>query len=166
MDAGPPGTLSGVNRARVASVTIKSCPAGNGDTCPLSGTGPDVEFVGQPLRAPQAESQAGACGVSISKRQGNVRNPRPLILEREAQSPAHTVLERLESYRATMAVEDDVPRQLARGSDNLGLIDETQPLRHGPRPHDLPHRDDVRLRPHLPDLMPEDYHRSPRRASV
>src|SRR5262249_699493 len=123
---------------------------------PRSGT--DVELVHQSLRAPEPEAEPVARGEAVLQRLLDVRDPRALVLEDEPEAALGSVVQALEQHDAAAAVLHHLARDLARGGDDLRLVDEVEPEPDGPLADRLPHPDDVLGAAHETSLMPDDGH--------
>src|SRR5689334_10225422 len=117
--ASPTCEASVTGMARVCSGG--SAPANRNDTRALPCGGGNVELIDEPSRAAQPEPHAAARGEAVPQRLRDIRNPRSLILERQAHAAPLSILERLEHRGAAAPVNDRVARELARGRDHLRL---------------------------------------------
>src|ERR1700679_4278240 len=102
-------------------------PAREHDLRSLAGRRLNTEVVRQPLGAGKPETQAGARGVAIGHRAGDIRDARPLIDEGQAYAAAYAVAQRLDLQHAAAAIFHGVARDLAGRGDQLGLIDKAEP---------------------------------------
>src|SRR5204863_3906944 len=149
-----PTWLASVIGSAWRSVTSRSLPPDNRDARPLPDPGVDLELVHQPLRAGETHSQPLSRGVAVHQRLLHVRDAGPLVLEREAQPPPHTVLKPFQLHRAAFPVDQRVPGQLTRGRHDLGLLHRAERQLDGPAAHRMPHGHDVGLGADRYRLMP------------
>ena len=103
----------------------RSFPARDGDARAVAGLRLDLEFVRQALGAAQAEAQAAAGGVAVLHRQLDVGDARARVEEHQLQPLARAVRHgSMQRDLAAAAVVERVARELARGGDDLGLVDQ------------------------------------------
>src|ERR1700722_1966339 len=166
---GPPASSpSGVigrsisGSAPAAPPALMLCPPRPGDARAFPLFGPDVEFVDEPLGPAQAKSHAARRGVPVRKRKADVGNTRAVVLERQPQPGAESVLESLDTESPPPAVGQRIPGQFARGRDDLRLIDEPESRGDGPYTDRVTRVDDVLLVADLNDLIRRHCHPRPR----
>src|SRR5687767_11282553 len=135
-----------------------SFPPNDRHAGPLTRFGMDLELVHEPLRPSEAESHSVPCRVSVFHGQLDIGDSRTFVLEHQPQTAAVAVLHHLEVDGAAPAVDQRVPRQLARGGDHLGLVDEAELQLDAPRPHRLPDLDDLRFAADGQELSARDDH--------
>src|SRR5262245_49076958 len=102
-------------------------PARDAHAGALSGSGREVELVGEPPRAAQAEPESAARGIAVGEGELGVRDAGPLVLERQPEPAAATLVERLEAHRAATSVDEGIAGELARRGHDLGLVDQPEP---------------------------------------
>src|SRR5688572_11803296 len=117
----------------------RSSPTDDCDAGAFPRLGVNLELVRQAPRAAQTEAEPAAGGVAIAHGQLDIGDAGAFVLERQPQAAPPIVVDPVDGHRPAPTILDGVARQLARGSDDLGLIDQVETELDGALPDRLPY---------------------------